>query len=92
MLRLDVSRMARIVAESIAQFVHANSQRGLSHHDLRPERGKQFVFGDEAARSSNQVEEHFEDARAKRTWFAVAPKAARRPIKLKRAEPIDERW
>ena len=89
--RLDVARLARVVAQRLAQLVHHVLQRRFVDVAVAPHRIEQRVLGYQLARAARQLAQHLEGARRHVDGLAVAAQQSLRFVDAEVPEPKSQR-
>ncbi len=85
---LDVRRPGAIVPERLPEIRYRLRQRVLGDHDVRPERLKQFLFGNKRRRPGDEVVEQVDQFRRERHWHIAALERERSGVQREGTEPV----
>jgi hypothetical protein len=85
---LDVRRPGAIVPERLPEIRYRLRQRVLGDHDVRPERLKQFLFGNKRRRPGDEVVEEVDQFRRERHWHIAALERERSGVQREGTEPV----
>ncbi len=82
----DVDGLLRVVAQRLAQFLHAGDERVVTHHRAAPYAGEQFLLGNRRARAFQQRRQHQRGLAREPDFRVVFPEPRTRGLEAETAE------